>query len=99
MPIEPDEFNKGYTEGTLKGRIEKILANCKAYTLEEIIKGLELEYSYDPNSPGWSLLVGFLNSWQVVTALDELEKKGKIERRSIQTNKGRSEYYKKTRCF
>ena len=51
MPIEPDEFNKGYTEGTVKGRIEKILANCKAYTLVEIIKGLELKYSYDPNSP------------------------------------------------
>ena len=101
MPIDSDEFDKGYTNDTIKGQIEKLLSDCKAYSLSEIMSHLYMSVPKELLKPSldWTLILyGIANSYTVNTKLDELERLGKIDRRYVERNGGRETYFRKRGC-
>ena len=98
MPISNDEFERGYTNETLKGQIENLLSDCKPRTYNEISSGLGMPKMRTDQNLALEILSAFTSSFSLYATMSELEKEGKIERRYVETNLGRTEYYRKKKC-
>ena len=101
MPIELSEFDKGYTNDTIKGQIEKLLSDCKAYSLNEIMSHLYMSVPKELLKPqlDWTLILyGIANTFTVNARLEELERLGKIESRYVERSDGRETYFRKRDC-